>query len=183
MFGCMTYLSLLALLAPILAVPTLAIPPSAAIAKRADASYLILSAHITTTAFQNDHDLSDGIEVFNVTVKGVNPGALPVSCSLVWNPLETTSNYANGPQQVVTKAIPCLDPTVHVNLTRDKVLPWFPWSLTVQLEGFDAAEWFQDKFQNPGLGWEISYGKPDQMNYTPPGIAPANGTLISGTRH
>ena len=85
--------------------------------------YRILSADINSAL---NEDGSQGIETFSVAVRGVNDTDLRVNCSVEWNP-----SRAKGCKSV-TVPMDCTDPSFIVSMTRETVLDYLGWDVTIQ---------------------------------------------------
>ena len=85
--------------------------------------YRILSADISSAL---NSDGSQGFETFSVAVRGANDTDLRVSCSVEWNP-----SRAKGCKSV-TVPINCTDPNMMVSMTRETVLDYIGWDVTIQ---------------------------------------------------
>ena len=98
--------------------------PGDAASLTSQTQYLISSANITSE-FAMNRELYN--ETFSVSVKGANPGALLVNCTVEWD-------ASRADVTTVTIPLNCTDPGVAASLTRENVVDWIGWDVTVQLE-------------------------------------------------
>lgn len=85
--------------------------------------YRVLSADISSAL---NADGSQGIETFSVAVRGANDTDLRVNCSIEWNPSRGKDCKS------VTIPMNCTDPNLMVSMTRETVLDYIGWDVTIQ---------------------------------------------------
>ena len=89
---------------------------------RLPTEYVVLSANITSELATNPNLHN---ETFSVVVAGSDPGALPANCTVTWDAWR-----ANG--ESVTVPLKCTDKAVLVSLTKENVVDFVGWDLSVQ---------------------------------------------------